>query len=603
MRRFAAAVVIVLLGLLITTSAMAVEVFPLDQLEPGLRGHGLTVIRGFNVETFFVEILDVIPQAPPVPPLVMVRVSGDVIERSGGIAAGMSGSPVYIDDKLLGAIGYGYALTDHRIGLVTPAGPMLELMDVLPETYLPLEPIHLPRGFLPLQTPLLLGGFGQRAQSLLEEHWSNENVRIMTGGIGFNSVENPPSLEPGSAFAVQLLRGDFQAASFGTVTHVEGHKFVGFGHSFMHRGDVEFFVTPASVHYTMPNLEFPFKIASTGPTVGSLLQDRSAGVAGVLDREPPFLQVNMRITDEDRQIVRDFSVDAVKDPTVMETLVISSAYQAVDATLDRVGRGTAYVRLEFEGDNLPSRVIRDNMFYSDSDIAVWTLVDLVEGLNLFVHNSLQEVVLTEINVDIAVEKHRRTAAIEKATPRTFQVNAGDSVDVEVQIRPYRAEVETRVLRMEVPADTLPGTLTVTVRAGGADYFMGKPPVHTTFQDVEDGDEPMRHVPSGAESLDKLIEQYVNRERGNEIVLEFYPFLDTFPVADEPDDFEEEILPDLLPDEDTPLQDDDFEDPYEEFFGYNSGWDWNGNIHEPIKVRLDTGFVIEGMASFDLEVLP
>lgn len=602
MRTSAAAVVFILLGLLITTSAMAVDVFPLEQLEPGLRGHGLTVIRGFNVETFFVEILDVIPQSPPIPPLVMVRVSGDVIERSGGIAAGMSGSPVYIDDKLLGAIGYGYALTDHRIGLVTPAGPMLEMMELLPETHLPLDPIHLPRGFSPLQTPLMLGGFGQRARLLMAERWPQENVQIMTGTAGFSMMENPPSLQPGSAFAVQLLRGDFQAASFGTVTHVAGHKFVGFGHSFMHRGEVEYFVTPASVHYTMPNLEFPFKIASTGPTVGSLLQDRGVGVAGVLDREPPFLPVNIRITDEDKQITREFSVDAVKDPSIVETLVISSAYQAVDATLDRVGSGTGHVRLEFQGENLTNRVIRDNMYYSDSDIAVWSLVDLAEGLNLFIHNALQEVILTEVQIEIAVEKQRRTAAIEKATPRVFQVKPGESIEVEVQIRPYRAAVETRILRMEVPPDTLPGMMTVTVRAGGSDYFIGKPPVHTTFQDVEDGDEPMRQAPSGAESLEKLIEQYVNRERGNEIVLEFYPFLDTFPVAEEPDDYEDQFPPGVLPDSDTPMQNDDIE-AFDEFYGYGASWDWDSNAHEPIKVRLDTGFVMEGMASFDLEILP
>ncbi len=599
MKKAACILFIALMGSIMVLPVSAFEVYPLDDLEPGMRGQGLTVIKGYNVETFFVEIIDVIPQSPPTPPLIMVRATGDVIERSGGIASGMSGSPIYVDDKLLGAIGYGYAKTDHRVGLVTPAEPMVELLDRLPDHHLSVDAVSLPDGFRPLETPLMLSGISGRAKKLLESRLDHLDLAIMAGLSGDARNDEAPPLTAGSAFGVQLLRGDFQATSFGTVTLIDGHRFVGFGHPFIHKGNVGMFVTPARVHYTMENMEFPFKIASAGQTVGSLLEDRAAGIAGVLDREPPFLPVDMRITDLEGDTHKQYSVESVVEPSLMESLIISSAYQAIDATLDRVGSGTAYVRIEFHADEFANRVIRDNMHFSDSDIAVWTLVDLMEGMELFIHNALQEVNLSQIEVDIDIERDRRTAAIEKATPRQFDVEAGDSVEVEVQIRPYREEVQTRILTMEVPDDTLPGTMTVTARAGGSDYYFGKPSVHTTFQDIENGDQPMRDVPTGIESLDMLIEHYMNRERNNEIVVEFFPFLDSFPVAEEPE-AEEAPPPDIVPDEEPPLDEgeNDVPDAGEEE-GYH--WQWGETSHEPIRVRLDTSYVMEGMASFDLEV--
>ena len=103
------------------------EVFPLDQVVPGLVGVGKTVIQGREIKEFAVEVLGVVPQSPPTPDLILVRLSGDVIDQVGGIASGMSGSPVYVDGALLGAISYGYSLSDHRICLITPARTMFEL--------------------------------------------------------------------------------------------------------------------------------------------------------------------------------------------------------------------------------------------------------------------------------------------------------------------------------------------------------------------------------------------------------------------------------------------------------------------------------------------
>ena len=218
-----------LIWLILSSGVGATEVFPLDQVVPGMKGYGKTVVQGAKVEEFDFEVLDIIPQTPPIPSLIMIEVSGDLIERSDGIASGMSGSPVYLDGKLLGAIGYGYSYTNHRIGLVTPAESMMELINEVSD----MDELPLPKDFEPLATPMLLGGFQNRAAKILEKQFAPHNLQVIPGLTGNSGSFENIMLEPGSAFGVQLLRGDFQVVAFGTITAItETGSFVGFGHPF-----------------------------------------------------------------------------------------------------------------------------------------------------------------------------------------------------------------------------------------------------------------------------------------------------------------------------------------------------------------------------------
>lgn len=561
-------------------AADAQQLFLPEEVRPGLKGVAKTVIAGNTIETFDVEILGLVPQSPPLSNLIMIRVSGDVIERSGGIAQGMSGTPVYIQDRLLGAIGYTYAQTDHRIGLVTPAVDMFRLYD---QVSLP-DPI-LPPGTTTVRSPLVVQGFNDRNRRILSEALGADEVQVMPS-MAFSNVYGPVILEAGSMIGVQLLRGDFQVASFGTVTHVKNDgRFIAFGHPFTHRGNVDFFASAAYVHYTLPSLEIPFKIVSLGSTIGKIEQDRAVGLGGGLGSQPEYVAVNIQVKDRDRNIRQTFNVEAVKEPNIMVPLVISSAYQSIDATLDRLGAGTSFVRLEFTAKDFNQRMIRENLFYSDSDVAVWSLTDLLSGLELLVNNSLQKVDLQEVRIEVEVAQERKTATIEKAIPSTFYAKAGEFVDVDVTIRPYRGPSEIRTLRIEVPQDIAPGLLTVTVRGGGAGYYVEKPPIHTSLLEIDEGDdEPVRHLISGAESLDALITEYMDRERNNEIVAEFYPFLENRPQEEDEVETEQGI----------DVGEKDFSVP----LGYFA---WAEAPSEATKVRLATQFVIDGMATFDLNI--
>ncbi len=576
--------VLLLCGLL--TTAHAQGLFLPEEVRPGLRGVAKTVISGNTIETFDVEILGLVPQSPPLSNLIMIRVSGDVIERSGGIAQGMSGTPVYIQDRLLGAIGYTYAQTDHRVGLVTPAVDMFKLYDEMP---LP-DPI-LPPGTTTMRSPLIVQGLNDRNTRYLAEALGAGAVQT-TPSLTSDYVYRPVALQAGSMVGVQLLRGDFQVASFGTVTHVKDDgRFLAFGHPFTHRGKVDFFASAAFVHHTLPSLDVPFKIVSLGSTIGKIEQDRAVGLGGSLGRQPEYVSVNIQVRDRDREIRRSFNVEAVKEPSIMVPLVISSAYQSIDATLDRLGAGTSFVRLEFTAKDFNQRMIRENLFYSDSDIAVWSLTDLLSGLELLANNNLQEVDLQDVRIEVEVSQERKTATIEKAVPNAFYVKPGEFVDVDVTIRPFRGSSEIRTLRIEVPQDIAPGLLTVTVRGGGAGYYVEKPPVHTSLLEPaeDDADEPVRQIISGAESLDALITEYMDRERNNEIVAEFFPFLDARLQEEESSEMEDEAYEEEVQGE---------EEVYQAPLSYFS---WADTPSDATKVRLATQFIIDGMATFDLNI--
>lgn len=573
-RRSVLAVFSILMGILICSSLVfAVELYPLDEIVPGLRGVGKTIISGTAIEEFAVEVLGLVPQSPPLSDLILVEVSGEVMERSGGIALGMSGTPVYVEGRLMGAISHTFLQTDHRIGLVTAAADMFKIYDQLA-----LASQTLPEGAVEVRSPLVIQGLNARNTRFLQNALAPYGVQLMPSVAGGGAGETQPPLEPGGMVGVQLLRGDFLAASFGTVTHVqEDGRFIAYGHPFSHLGSVDYFAAEAFVHYTLPSLEVPYKIVSLGSTIGAIKEDRAAGIGGVLGLIPQYVPATIAVWDKDSDLRREFYVESVAEADILIPLIISSAYQGVDATLDRVGGGTSFVRLEFSSEHLSQRMIRENLFYSDTDIAVWSLTDLLYGLELLVTNSLQEITLEHVQIDLEISEGRKTATIESANPSRFNVRAGESVDVEVLIRPYRLESETRLLRLKIPEDTAPGMLTVTVRSGAAGYYLVKPPTHIGILAEADDEEPIKAAASGAETLDVLISEYMERERNNEIVAEFYPFLQNYES------------------EQTRLDEGSggFENSYD-FYGWNSS-------AEAETVRLSTQFVLDGMASFDLNI--
>ncbi|MBI2914318.1 MAG: hypothetical protein HYY08_00180 [Firmicutes bacterium] len=538
------------------TGAEAAGVFPVAEITKGMRGTGKTVVEGTEIEEFGVEILGLLKNPRGSGDLVLVRLSGDLIERTGGIAAGMSGSPIYIGDRLLGALSYGFEMSDHRVGLVTPAEEMLMILGLAKAPaktqgnevagvggaapgVSPKEAVfhgESIRGaaIAPLATPLMVSGASDRVFRQLERYVSGWGLLPMQAGGTDQAPQSTAGLEPGSALGIQLLRGDIDLTAIGTLTYIDAQGFVGFGHPLLNKGPVEFFATGAYVHGTIPGVRMPFKLASPQGRFGVLTEDRGAGVAGRLGAAAAATVVTVVSKDLSLGKETRFRVEVVRDDLLSVPLIAVAALGAMDRGLDRVGGGTSRVGFELEGEGLPAKLGRDNMFWSYSDIGAVSLTELMEAVDMVVNNRFQEARLTRVDIRVEVEEVRRTAQIESAVPSKTEVRPGDPVDVLVVLRPFRGEPEKKRVRLEIPRDTPAGTVAVSVRGGGAGFESTIPslPEVSAPEDMSKAKTAVPAEPeSSAQSLEKLLADFAAREKNSDIVVEFFPALG--PASEDP----------------------------------------------------------------------
>ncbi len=301
-------VLVVLLALSTVTAAesgTSTEIMPLSDVRSGMSGVGRTVLRGREIQEFDVEVISVLEDGNMGQSLILIKVSGDLIDQSGGIASGMSGSPIYIDGKLIGAIGYGWQMSDHRIGMVTPIEDMLNLfeLDKIEREGEKLDlkiPIRIgeksynkiyfsksnetinEEGVMvatPVQTPLLVSGLRGRAKERLAQELEEYNIKPVSGGGIYNGQESG-DLEAGSAVSVQLLRGDMNVSAIGTLTYRDGDDILAFAHPFLSIGDANYLLADAYIHQTIGSIQIPFKLGSPGNLHGVINQDRRAGISG-----------------------------------------------------------------------------------------------------------------------------------------------------------------------------------------------------------------------------------------------------------------------------------------------------------------------------------
>lgn len=547
--------------------------FPIEDVRPGQWGTARTVIQGTTIETFSVEVLGVLDNAGPSGDLIMVKVAGDVIERTGGVAAGMSGSPVFIDGKLAGAIAYTF-VADPSIALVTPIEQMLELLRVMEAADAAKRGVHgsavdeaLEEGeIVPIASPLMVSGLGDRALERLTNGLRPYNlVPVRSAGIGQAVVDAP--LEPGSAVAAQLVRGDINISHIGTLTYIHDGQFLAFGHSLLNFGMVDYIAAQAYVHRTIGRIGGAMKLGAPLDVIGRVLQDRGAGVAGLLGEPPQTVKLSVNVFDHtlDRQTA--FEVEIINNEALLVELAASAVLEAIDRGIDRIGAGWARVNIYMDGAGLPRPIERENVFYSAYDIAAELLGEFLWGLQEFARNEFRAIDFEEIRIDVEVSEQRRTARLVSAVPKQKTVHPGDVVPVAVTIRPYRGELQTEVINLTIPTDSNLGEVVVVVRPGAFPYL--------SAEDIV-SDEVTDEFHTSVDSLEQLIDAFINEERNDEIVLEYYPPFAQVSGAD--DSF-------------------DGEDVSAEDAGYS--WDeWP----DPVVVSKRTAYVIEGGTSFTLEIV-
>ncbi len=514
------------------------------EVRSGMRGTARTVVQGTAVESFDVQILEVVPGAGPAGDLILVRVSGPLIERTGGIAAGMSGSPVYVNGRLVGAIGFGWAFADHSLGLVTPIETMLgALPPARSERGALSTPVQVGRrrfdrvvivstlaearaaeaaapnvaAMLPLATPLLISGIGGRAADLLGAELGPFGVTPVLSAAG-GSTNIRPELVPGSAIGVQLIRGDLNAVSIGTLTYRDGDTILAFGHPFLNRGKTRYLLTAASIHGVVPSASFPFKIGSAGSPMGIISEDRRAGIGGRIGILPPMVGVRTRVTDEDRGRTVTMATQVLRDPQLGPLLTLVSALEAIDRVLDRVGEGTARVRITMRARGLDAPLVRENVFYHPRDVGTAAMLELPEALRLLFANEFVQTGPVDVTIDIDVQQRQQTAAVIEGEVDRPRVRRGENVTVRVTLRPFQGPPTVRLIELTVPEGFPTGAATVLIRAGGRPMPEQGLPALLTQEPLE----------TPATSAAEQLAAFSERDRNTDLVVELVPGVARFP---------------------------------------------------------------------------
>lgn len=510
-----------LLTALLVISAACVyaapDIIPVSEIKPGMKGIAKTVVSGTKIEEFGVEVIGIMKNKGPSGDLILVRTYGDLIDKTGGIAQGMSGSPVYINGKLAGAVAYGWSLTDHKIGMLTPIEDMLKLWE-LPDRKNVFSTNDSQtednKELKPVATPLMVSGFGQQALAMLKDKLQPLNLIPYAAGDAPAGTTFGP-LEPGSAVGVQLAAGDVSIGALGTVTYVEGDKVLAFGHPFLKKGNVNYLMTNAYVFTTVNSLENSFKVGATGDIIGLINQDRGAAVAGRTGLFPSVVPIKITVTDNVLNRTEVAGVHVVQDEQLAPILAATTVFNFIEKTMDRVGQGTAHVSFAITGRDLPVDVLhRENMFYSSANIGQLAVGEFFDAMTFLAGNQYHPVDIMDVKVNVTIDEERKTATIVEAHANAAKAKPGDKIDITVKLKPYRGEVITRVVPYTIPKEQQAGPLMLEVRGGGmiplTELLLKKQGIDDTI---------LKNNKKKNQAFADAIKEFINNDRNNDIVVE------------------------------------------------------------------------------------
>ena len=472
-----------------------------EDLRPGMRGKGRTVMKGTRVESFDAEVLGVMKNTSPGRDMVLCRLSGLNLDKTG-VIAGMSGSPIYIDGKLMGAVAFAWPYGKEPIAGVTPFSQMhgyveaFERRDLAEQTR-PVrvglkEPVRVggksfgavtvsqsldapasPRDedglfLVPLQTPLAGTGFTPHALGLLRDRVKGYGMLPMQGGATTARIaeeEKNAVLEPGGPLAVAMITGDFDLSGIGTVTHIEGNRIYGWGHPFMGLGGCEFPAMTGYIHTVYPRQTVSFKMGSPLKAVGVINADVSTGIAGWLGKRPDLMPLRMTVVRQPEGAPKTFQVEVVRQRSLLAPLVFTALTNSVDMEGDLPEEMTAdmQVRLDIEG---YGPVVLKDTFSGPSYAggrAPTSLYNQVGSIiSLLTYNSYKPVRINRIDCETTIYPGRRTAEVEAIEPEAETLAPGDTLRATVFVRPYKGQRQRVRLELKLPADLPEGDYTAVV---------------------------------------------------------------------------------------------------------------------------------------------
>ncbi len=523
----------------------ASKFMPLSEVSPGMRGEGYTVFSGTTVEKFNFEVISVEYNFYPNWHVIWVKGSGENFEKTG-VAGGMSGSPMYINGRLIGAISLGYFYQREHANLmgVTPMELMIEVTqrgmqpnlsyrggsrfnfgeDTVSKDFemLPLTPDarHLPKTRMDtsathdrfekpprLQMPVAFSGLPTGAIGYFKQFFDAYHLDPIQGMGGGSPVKSAP-IEPGQIVGIEFVRGAFPIFGYGTMTYVEGDQLLGFGHSMFGEGNINLPMSGGYVHFILPSIIRSSKMASPTQPIGTLVQDRQAAIAGVIGSHPSYIPVNANIQTMDGKIHSiPYEVIRHRDFSTLYTLI--PLWFIIDGI--EIMRGDHSVNVEAkillkDQPNLTSREIVRRNVYSSSGSPGFQATRALTPLFSLIGNQYEKIDVERIDLNVKMQDKRKTAVIETVRIDKNRYRPGEEIEVTMRLRPYLEEPIIETGTITIPEDAQDGLTTLLAIS---------PNLYEGWQRAR---APLNYQPTNINQLIKLLQR---EENNSDIILELF----------------------------------------------------------------------------------
>lgn len=495
--------------LLYNSSIFASRLMPISEVRPGMRGVAKTVFKGTNIDTFPVEVIGILKKAISDVDMILIKVESPYLKQRGlGLVRGMSGSPVYISGRLVGAIAYGWGFTKEAVAGVVPIHAMLSELPLTPPlsgsstSYVPetkhiklSSPIRiggrkidnvvaLPVGtpfsalkykvskmasdtayLMPLGTLCQVSGLSESGIARLKSGFPYMDFVSFSGGSD-KLQRRPITLQEGAAVGVELVRGDFSVTAIGTLSYREGDKVLAFGHPMTLLGNVDYPLALASIAYVLPSIEFPSKFGSTIKEIGHIKEDRLYAVGGILGKRARVVPMSVTVYDKGRNKKKSFNVEIVHHPQLLELATALVVERALESTAQASGEGSAEVEYALHFQGLPV-LHKKNLVYNETNLGRVVLNDMERSLLELVKNDFKKLHLNKIELSIRLRKDTPIANLQRVIVSKRYLEPGEPVKLMLELKPFNSPLERREITIPLPKD-LSGQVMIGI-SGGIEY--------------------------------------------------------------------------------------------------------------------------------------
>jgi hypothetical protein len=463
-------------------------IMPLKDVKTGMKGVAYTVFQGVKPEPMDVEVLGILRNmSGPRGDVILVRLHGQKPEYTG-VVAGMSGSPVYIDGKLVGAIAYRIGeFSKEPIAGVTPIEKMLQIneldktpvtdaAEIEPSAETPAKtagPVAAPKVFnpnpvqylKPIDTPLVFNGFSEESVRRFAPQFAAAGIVPVMGAGTVSDAKQPEPIEPGSSVGAVLVRGDMDITATCTVTYIDPKRLLACGHPLLNFGSVEMPMTKSTVLATLASPANSFKIAAATEQIGAFVQDRHTGILGRFGAEPQMIPVTLNFHGISKP--KSYHFEVLNNARLTPVAMMSTVYNAIQG-INEYGEDTTFrVHGIVNVSGYPQLTLNNMYAPSDGNTPTAAAIAMALGdrFNRIFDNPYERPQIQGVQLNIDLVRERRWARLETARTDVTEARPGDEIVVETVLRPYRGERIVRQVPIKIPTSTPRGILRILVSDG------------------------------------------------------------------------------------------------------------------------------------------